>query len=258
MSAGCSTAPNARTVRPAAPTEVRAEHSGGNTTDDIGPLLAPIFQRAGIPGGAAMVLRGGHVIAQGAAGVRKAGADEAITMDDQFEICSCAKAMTATLVAWFVDEGRLAWNTPVADIFQEVIPNIDPAWKKITVQQLMEHRAGLQDHILLLARTLSEKGDPPAIRRHLVAQVLSRPPDAPAGQKYAYESTGYVMLGAILEKISDQTWEQLMRERLFAGLGIISGGFGPPGTAGDIRSNADQIAEKLIRLGAVAISCELM
>src|SRR5690349_17995106 len=51
---------------------------------DIGAILAPIFARAKIPGGGAVVLRGHRIVAQGVAGVRKRGSVERITINDQF------------------------------------------------------------------------------------------------------------------------------------------------------------------------------
>ncbi len=182
-----------------------------------------------------MVLHGDRIIAQGVTGVRKSGAPDPIAFDDQFEICSCAKAMAATLVAEFVDEGKLSWDTSLAKVFGDAVPPVDPAWEKITVRQLLEHRAGLEDHIFLLARTiLLTKDEAPVLRRRLAEKILSRPPDFPPGEKFSYESAGYVILGAVLEKITGHPWEQLMRERLFAPLGLTSAGFGPPGTPGKI------------------------
>jgi CubicO group peptidase (beta-lactamase class C family) len=203
--------------------------------EDISPLLEPVIARAGIPGVVAVVLRGDRVIAQGAAGVRKLGAAVPVTIDDQFEICSCAKAMTATVVASFVDEGRLRWDMSLAEIFSDTIPNIDPAWRKVTVQEVLEHRAGLADHLVLLARTmLFTHADPTTLRRTLTTKILTRPPDFPPGKKFLYESAGYVMIGAALEKISGRPWDELMRTRLFEPLGLASAGFGPPGTPGQL------------------------
>ncbi len=66
---------------------------------DLRPTLQSFIVRAKIPGAAAVVLSGDHILAQGAAGVRKKGGTEAVTLDDAFEICSSTKAMTAALTA---------------------------------------------------------------------------------------------------------------------------------------------------------------
>jgi hypothetical protein len=74
----------------------------GEPTDgapvNLDPILQSILGRRGERFGlAAVVLRGGRIIAQGVAGVRKRGGSERITLDDQFHLGSCGKAMTALL-----------------------------------------------------------------------------------------------------------------------------------------------------------------
>src|SRR6266536_3313641 len=79
-------------------------------------------------GMAAAVLRGERIIAQGAAGVRKRGTAERITLDDRFHLGSCGKAMTATLVAMFVEEGKLNWTTTLGELY--AVKPMHPAWEK--------------------------------------------------------------------------------------------------------------------------------
>lgn len=198
-------------------------------------VLEPIIQRAKIPGAAALVLRGDRVIAQGAAGVRKHGSIVRVSVDDQFEICSCSKAMTATLVARLVDQGKLRWNTTLAELLSNSIAHLNPAWQRVTVSQALSHHAGMKDHFLLFARTAQwRSGEPSALRLRYVSKILSRPPDYPPGTKFLYNSTDYLTLAAALEKITGRSWEDLMREELFQPLGLATAGFGPPGTAGQV------------------------
>src|SRR3954466_14976518 len=83
------------------------------------------------------------IIAQGAAGVRKGGTAERITLDDRFHLGSCTKAMTATLVAMLVEEGRLNCTTTLGELFADTMTPMHPAWEKVTLQQVLAHRAGL-------------------------------------------------------------------------------------------------------------------
>ena len=210
------------------------------TTNDspvnIDATLAPIIARAEIPGMAAVVLRGDKVVALGVAGVRKRGAPELISPNDQFQICSCTKAMTATVAAILIEEGKLGWDTTIAEIFGDTINNVNPAWRTVTLRQILAHRAGLNDHMMsYLPELLSgKKSDLPKERRKYVARVLARAPDSPPGTKFVYSNTDYILVGAALEKITGRSWEDLLQERLFRPLGITSGGFGPPGASGQI------------------------
>jgi len=72
------------------------------------------------------------------------------------------------------------------------------------------------------------------LEQRLVAAhaALTSPAHAPG--TYLYSNTGYVVVGAILEKIGVRPWEDLMRERLFKPLGMESAGFGGTGTVGHI------------------------
>jgi CubicO group peptidase (beta-lactamase class C family) len=192
-------------------------------------------------GMAAAVLRGGRVIAQGAAGVRTRGPAERITLDDRFHLGSCTKAMTATLVAMLVEEGRLNWATTLGELFADTVKPMHPAWEKVTLRQVLGHRAGLRHEPGGLTQVLKElvgrpprapPGTLPQQRLEIARQALSRPPGIPPDTRYWYSNVGYILAGAVLEQLTGRAWEELMRERLFQPLGISTGGFGPPGRGG--------------------------
>jgi CubicO group peptidase (beta-lactamase class C family) len=204
---------------------------------DLRAELEKVRSEHRIQGIVALVVRGDRVIAQGAAGVRKGGATEAITVHDQLHLGSCTKAMTATLAAMLVDEGKLRWTTTLDQLFGDTVPNIHPAWRNVTLHQVLVHRAGLHrgddPGIGLDARLIPEKATLPEVRRILIREQLSRaPPEAQPGEREIYSNVGFVLVGAVLEKITGQAWEDLMQERLFKPLGIVTGGFGAPGKAG--------------------------
>src|SRR6186997_145659 len=104
-----SEAPRFKTLSPAGLPDGRMEDNSPVNIDAIlQSILGTGSQRYGL---AAAVLRGERIIAQGVAGVRKRGSAERITLDNQFHLGSCTKAMTATLVAMLVEEGKLHWTT---------------------------------------------------------------------------------------------------------------------------------------------------
>src|SRR5690349_14864330 len=78
------------------------------------------------------------------AGVRKRGTAERITLDDRFHLGSCTKAMTATLVAMLVEEGKLNWTTTLGELFADTVKPMHPVWEKVTLRQVLAHRAGLR------------------------------------------------------------------------------------------------------------------
>src|SRR2546425_5585020 len=234
-----SEAPRFETLSPAG---LPAGKMEGNASVNVDAILRAILGRGGERFGmAAAVLRGERIIAQGAAGVRKRGTGQRITFDDRFHLGSCTKAMTATLVAMLVEGGKLNWTTTLGELFADTVKPMHPAWEKVTLRQVLAHRAGLRHEPGGLAQVLNELvGRPPRAplgtlpqqRLEIARQALSRPPGIPPDTKYWHSNAGYILAGAVLEQLTGRAWEELMRERLFQPLGISTGGFGPPGTAG--------------------------
>ena len=243
-----SEAPKSNALRPA------GSSGENNAPVNVDAILQSILGRGGERFGmAAAVLRGERIIAQGVAGVRKKGTAERITLDDRFLLNSCTKPMTATLVAMLVEEGRLNWATTLGELFADTVKPMHPAWEKVTIRQVLAHRAGLRLDPDGLARVFNlmrapyaslrsapelmrppraRLGTLPQQRLEIARQALSRPPKIPADTKYWYSNEGYILAGAVLEQLTGRAWEDLMRERLFQPLGISTGGFGPPGAAG--------------------------
>src|SRR3974377_1185734 len=187
-------------LRPPGPSEE------DNAPVKVDGILESILRRGAERFGmAAAVLRGKRIIAQGAAGVRKRGAAERITRDDRFHLGSCTKAMTATLVAMLVEEGKLSWTPTLGAFFADTVNPMHPAWEKVTLRQVLAHRAGLpldpdgpgRVFNLLRApyaslRSVGELmrlprarlGSSPQQRLEIVRQALSRPPGIPRDTKY--------------------------------------------------------------------------
>src|SRR6266481_8438831 len=228
-------APKSGPLRPAGPSQE------DNAPVNVDAILLSILGRGGERFGmVAAVLRGELIIAQGAAGVRKRGTAERITLNDRFHLGSCTKAMTATLVAMLVEEGKLNWTTTLGELFADTVKPMHPAWEKVTLRQVLAHRASLRVEPDGLAAQVFKEwvlppraplGTLPQQRLEIARQALSRPPGIPPDTKYWYSNVGYVLAGAVLEQLTGRAWEELMRERLFQPLGISTGGFGPPGTA---------------------------
>ena len=191
-----------------------------------------IVRRYAMPGGAAAIVENGKVSLKVASGVRKQGDEEPFTIDDKVHIGSCTKAMTATLVGMLIDEGKLTWDTKIADVFPEFADQIHEEYRPATISHLVSHYAGVPANVawreLGADNSLSEQ------RLAMMRQVFFQKPDHPPGKTYLYSNVGFVAAGAMLEKITGETWENLITSRLFEPLGIKSAGFGPPSIDGAI------------------------
>ena len=201
---------------------------------DLTPLIADLPAETGMPAVAVVLVQGGQVSGVGAAGVRRAGGSEAVTREDRWHLGSCTKSMTATLVGTLVEEGRITWDSTVAELLGSRL-NMRPEYEKVTVTQLLSHRAGVPGR---LPREVYEGIDYPvrvadlperdrlAQRARFVEALLALPPSSEPGTTFEYSNGGYVIVGAMLEALTGKSWEALIQERLFNPLGMKSAGFG--------------------------------
>jgi CubicO group peptidase (beta-lactamase class C family) len=215
-----------------APAHAERPVAAAGSDRGIAALLAETVKKHRLPGMAAAVIEGDHVIEIAAAGVRRKDRSEPLTVDDLVHIGSNAKSMTATVLATLVDEGRLKWDSSPADVLRgDGIDEIDPSWKEVTLEELLRHRSGIQANPAFLSILASHflSSGPAKDRRDACRAILRRPTEHKPGAEFLYSNAGYMMAGAMAERVTGQAWEDLVRKRLFSPLGIASAGFGPPG-----------------------------
>ena len=198
--------------------------------------LETIRQKHDLPALAVVVVKDGQICDRAAVGVRKWGDSTPVTTNNVFHIGSDTKSMTATLTAMLIEEGKLSWNTTIADVFPELKGRMDKQYEAVTVEQLLTHRGGVPCAPPSGAwkRAWEQQGTPAQQRYEFIQAVLAQPPEAPPGTKMIYSNQGYSIIGAMLEKITGTSWETLITERLFKPLHMDSAGFGPPGTMGEV------------------------
>ncbi len=173
-----------------------------------------------LPALAAAVVKNGRILAAGAVGTRKAGAKIPVTLNDRFHLGSDTKAMTALLAAMLIDEGSLRWESTMAEIFPELSDTMVSGLRGVTLEQLMSHTSGIspdnQAFVDLLFESAKQDGNLDELRYWLLRQWATQPLASEPGTTFAYANMNYVILGAIIERISGRTWDSLIRERIFA------------------------------------------
>ncbi|HEY3861838.1 MAG TPA: serine hydrolase domain-containing protein [Verrucomicrobiae bacterium] len=193
--------------------------------------IEAICKKYKVPALAAVVTKDGRICDRAAAGIRKWGDPTPVTTNDMFHIGSCTKSMTATLAGILIDEGKLRWDTTIAEVFPELKGKMSQQYETVTIEQLLHHRGGVPGEPPPAAwgRAWEEIGTPAQQRREFIEAVLREPPAAPPGQKEIYSNQGYTIAGAMMEKITGQDFESLMTEKLFKPLHMDTAGFGAPG-----------------------------
>jgi D-alanyl-D-alanine carboxypeptidase len=152
-----------------------------------------------------------------AVGTRTWHGDEPVTVDDHVRIGSNTKTMTATVVLQLVQEGLLALEDPVSK-YRPDVPNGD----NITIAQLLDMRSGLANYTI--DQQLNQQMDENPSRvwqpEELIAMGLAMPPEFAPGQGWFYSNTNYVLLGAIIEKLTGNPVEAEFKSRIFDRLAL--------------------------------------
>ena len=194
--------------------------------------MEPVRKKYKVPAICAAVVTSNGLKAVGVVGVRKVDTDIAVTINDKWHLGSDTKAMTASVVGKLVEQGSVSWTTTLAEIFPELESSMNPEMKKVTILQLLSHRAGLTANLDWPA--LSKTGSLQQQRYTVIKKVVSDKPEYMPGSKYSYSNLGYVVVGAIIEKITSSTWEEQITKLLFEPLGMRAVGFGGTGTPGQV------------------------
>lgn len=212
--------------------------AAASARDDVSADLTRFTEGGMVPGMAVAAVLDGKIVAAGAAGVRKHGPSPVpVTVEDKFHIGSCTKSMTGTLAAILVKEGKIKWETTVAEIFPDI--EIHPDFRKATLLQMASNSGGVPHDIPreIWRNTVADREKPEHEQRTaLVSALLKNAPAYPPGTKNVYANGGFTIAGAMLERVTGKTYAELARERLFQPLDMDSAGFGPAGN----RDHVDQ------------------
>jgi CubicO group peptidase (beta-lactamase class C family) len=167
------------------------------------------------PGAAVLVVRNGRPVFRRGYGVTDLRTHHPLDAQTNFRLASFTKQFTAMCIMLLVHDGKLHYDDHLADIFPEF-----PAYgKPITVRNLLNHTGGLPDYEDLYAAQYPNMPDEkiPQIHDSEVLKLLEQQtaPKFPAGSKWKYSNSGYVVLGLIVEKVSGKPFGEFLHERIF-------------------------------------------
>ncbi len=200
--------------------------------DELVATLERLRDRHQLPGLMGAIVHDRQLLAIGAVGRRRIDSPQPLTIHDKIHLGSCTKAMTATMIARLVESNRLTWDSTIGDLFPELHASLHGDFRKVTVEQLLTHTAGVPRD-----GPWSELGADPSTtvqRQRLLLRICGSQPEATPGTTYLYSNVGYMLAGLLAERSSGMSWERLMRETVFEPLGMDSAGFGAPGTTGTV------------------------
>ena len=132
------------------------------------------------------------------------------------------------MIARLIESGQMQWTDTVGEIFPEASVHED--WKPVTLRQLLTDTAGAPANFPNEVRRQRPPLGPECTqaRREAVLNVIADKPAYPPGKKYEYSNVGYTIAGAMAEKVTGATWEDLVKREVFEPLKLTEAGFGPP------------------------------
>ena len=180
-----------------------------------------------VPGLAIAIVKDDSVVFAKGFGVEELGKPTPASEHTRFAIGSTTKAMTTVALGMLIDEGKLTWDTRIIDILPDFRLQDAYATRELTVRDILTHRTGLPSTDLLWLRDdLSGK--------EMIRRLRYVTPAWSFRSTWDYQNNVYAIGGEIIEKISGMPWDQFIRTRIFAPLGmnesepLVAGIFGKP------------------------------
>ena len=199
-----------------------AQTSAARTPQSAIDEIMQARSAAGDFSGVVLVARGGRILYERAFGYSNLEWQVPMDLQTKFEIGSVTKQFTALLILQFVNEGRIRLDGRISDYLSFYRKDTGT---RITVSELLSHTSGIPNF-------LSAPGflDGPASRanygvRDFAEKHCSGDLHFEPGTKFEYSNSGYFLLGAILEQVSGERYEQLLKERIFDPLGMKNSGY---------------------------------
>ncbi len=176
-----------------------------------------------IPGAVVLVWHNGAVVYRKAFGSRSLEPRrEAMTVDTIFDLASLTKAVATTTAAMqLVQRGEIRLNDPVAKYIPEFAQNDKD---DITVRELLTHHSGLREDLDL---TEAWQGRDTAFR-----MAYAEKPVFPPGSRFLYSDINFIVLGALVERVSGTTLDRYCATNIFTPLQMTRTRFVPPAAWG--------------------------
>ena len=169
----------------------------------------------GIPGLSLAIAENGRVAYLQAYGVRNAESQEIMRVETPVELASLSKALTALAVLGLERDGLVDRNSSVSTL----LPDLNRArWQRVTPHDLLQHRSGLRRRHDFLVPCCGHPGhlDLDGVAAHLAIADLESPP----GERFSYADANYVLLAAIVQRVSGVPFPEYMRKVIFQPLGM--------------------------------------
>lgn len=160
--------------------------------------------------GNVLVAQKGIIIFQKCYGYRNHEEKDSLNLDTKFQIASMSKTFTAVAILKLMEEGKLKLEDLVTDYFPEL------PFKKVTIAHLLSHRSGIANYVNVYSSKVI-KSDLYPTQSELMQwlQTFDKKYIGNPGKSFNYSNTNYVLLAAIIEKVSGISYSEFLHKNIF-------------------------------------------
>lgn len=164
-----------------------------------------------IPGIAVAVVKNGVAIKVSTYGIANFEWKQKVTLHSNFQIASCTKLLTSTLLLKALYNNKIALN----DFIEKYIDSVPNAWKGIQIKHLISHSSGLREF----------SGNPYTATESVVKSLKDSTLEYIPGNGQHYAQADFMLLGYILEQIYKKSFTELLNDEVLVPLKMNDGGY---------------------------------
>jgi CubicO group peptidase (beta-lactamase class C family) len=174
------------------------------------------------PGAAVIVVRDGDVVFRGASGMADLELGVSLAADHVFRLGSITKQFTAAGIMILEERGKLS----VSDDIHKYLPDYPTQGHTITIEHLLTHTSGIFNYTNIPGYMGDGRIRMDLTTDELIEVFENVPMDFIPGEAWNYSNSGYVLLGAIIEKVSGQSYADFMQTAIFDKLDMKNSHYG--------------------------------
>lgn len=190
-----------------------------NLRAELDAVAAAAFAGDG-PGAAVVVVRDGKTLLRKGYGLADLELGVAVKPEMVFRIGSITKQFTAVALLMLAEEGKVDLTAP----FTTYLPEYPAPAALVTVEHLLTHTSGIPSYTDLAEWLPLQRKD--MSLEELLGMFKDRPLEFAPGERWSYNNSGYILLGAIIERVSGMSYQDFVRQRIFEPLGMTRSYYG--------------------------------
>jgi CubicO group peptidase (beta-lactamase class C family) len=171
--------------------------------------------------GTALVAENGKVIFKGGFGMANMEWGIPNAADTKFRLGSITKQFTAMLTLQLVEQGKLKLDGKLSDYLPDYRADVG---QKVTIHHLLTHTSGIPSYTGQPGFFENVSRNPYQVTE-FVKKYASGDLEFEPGSKFSYNNSGYFLLGAIIERITGKSYEQVLKENIFDPVGMKNTGY---------------------------------